>query len=226
MNSKYTNPTKMKSHPRSHSSTDSAQFPTINSQPVLIGWCTIEIVLKLRGESYLRLITVKPTPVFITPASKGKQLTQQNRFSISVTLDSLFMLLQIDAFQIIKYRILDTELQSLYSMANTIYSPLSLKILNGSRLIGSIFIISEKTTQSFFLQLVPILLSPAIFYRRFEKVAYLARYCPCGTSCTETILHVLLYCSFYVNVHSKYLSCILTNKLGLSNFYKVHCLFE
>lgn len=72
-------PTEVESQARSHGSTHSTQFPTIHSQPVLVGGSSIEVVFELGGKGGLRFITVQASPLLITAGCGKRERQSQHR---------------------------------------------------------------------------------------------------------------------------------------------------
>lgn len=77
-------PTEVQSQSWSHGSTHGTQFPTIHSQPVLVGGGAIEVVFELCWKGGLRLLTVQASPLLITAGcAKRKAQSTANKATFS-----------------------------------------------------------------------------------------------------------------------------------------------
>ena len=118
--------------------------------------------------------------------------------TLKLSLESLSLLSESEAFLKIKSSLLDSDLEKLYEATNKTCSPLNLGLLpRAEHMVPYLRQLHDpKLRRAFSLARFNILPS-AILSGRYHGISYSDRLCPCTKTHIETVPHVLLHCPFY-----------------------------
>ncbi|XP_053146803.1 uncharacterized protein LOC128342830 [Hemicordylus capensis] len=163
-------------------------------------------------------VGLAPPTLVDSYASKWKVALRYKLQSYGLPQEELIRMGYDQAMRVIKQHVLDIELQEeLAKLPRGIY------IGNQPLNVRPAEYLNSLTTATFRRAMTLARLNAlptAVLKGKFKKLPYSAHLCPCGSGDIETTAHVILYCTFYKDIHINFISLLLMEFPGhTDDFY-------
>ena len=156
---------------------------------------------------------------------KGLALFLKKIKTLGLSPDSMGSIPPPRVFQTIKNRVLDIEGQTLFSAALKVCSPLHFQLpLTLGRRPSYLHHLEQPQDRWAFTLARCNIVPSSLAQGRYKGLPTELRVCPCGQGKTESLQHMLFYCTLYKDIRLSHLTVFLPSHSGWADLRKIQYL--